>query len=92
MRTQLCSRVISLMENGRSGPEAARLALEYMLRRVGSRGGLVGVDRAGAPFHVASTARMAWASVQADTAGGAQTVASGCDNHDVFPLDAPAAA
>jgi beta-aspartyl-peptidase (threonine type) len=66
----LAHRVLSQLEKceGKTVPsleEAMKEALEYMLKRVGGRGGMIGISRNGEIAKWHNTPRMSWASVDA---------------------------
>uniref|UniRef100_A0A7S1XFM1 Asparaginase n=1 Tax=Compsopogon caeruleus TaxID=31354 RepID=A0A7S1XFM1_9RHOD len=68
MKVALARHCLDLMRwAGHSGPHAAHIALEDMSSRtLGGRGGLVGIDHRGIPFHAFTSERMAWAAITMD--------------------------
>ncbi len=64
-RTTLASRIVRNIEAGAKPDEAIQSAFEYMLARVGGRGGAICVTPDGRVGAAHTTARMAWAAFDA---------------------------
>lgn len=62
-RATLAQRAVELLRAGVGAQAAVDLALEYMQKRIGGRGGMILIDKEGRIGRGFTTERMAWASV-----------------------------
>ncbi|XP_053731661.1 isoaspartyl peptidase/L-asparaginase [Synchiropus splendidus] len=66
LKVTLASRILSLVEQGKSVVESSKLALNYMGDRVRGAGGAIAVSPSGQWAATFTTERMAWAAVDQD--------------------------